>query len=164
MPEPPRILEWYRADPWPRMRRVLLVGPMVLTLGGLAVAVSFLTRQPADVRALSVGVGFALVIGGAAFTLASMHAILRSEVSLVLRTDGVFVQSARSRDPRALGRPARRPLGRRGGGADPGEVQRGGRGGGKAPRRGWSAPSLAAQGAAAEAPDGHEPAISDAVC
>lgn len=93
MPEP-RILEWYRADPWPRMRRVLLVGPTILTLGGLVIAVSFLTRQPADVRAMAVVVGFGLIIGGAGFTLASMHAILRSEVSLVLRTDGVLVQSA----------------------------------------------------------------------
>ena len=90
----PRILEWYRADPWPRMRRVLLVGPTILTLGGLVIAVSFLTRQTPDVRATAVVLGFALILGGAGFTLASMHGILRSEVSLVVRTDGVFVQSA----------------------------------------------------------------------
>jgi hypothetical protein len=78
------------------MRRVLLVGPSILTLGGLVIAVSFLTRQPADVRLAAALAGFALVFGGAAFTLLGMHRILRNEVSLVLRTDGVFVQSATS--------------------------------------------------------------------
>jgi hypothetical protein len=76
------------------MRRVLLVGPTILTLGGLVIAVSFLTRQAPDVRTTAVVAGFALVIGGATFTLAGMHGILRREVSLVVRTDGVFVQSA----------------------------------------------------------------------
>jgi hypothetical protein len=97
VPRPePRIVEWHRADPWPRMRRVLVIGPTILTLGGLVIAVSFLTRQPLDVRAIATSAGFVLVIAGAAFTLASMHRILRNEVSLVLRTDGVLVQSARS--------------------------------------------------------------------
>jgi hypothetical protein len=92
----PRIVEWHRADPWPRIRRVLVIGPTILTLGGLVIAVSFLTRQPLDVRVVATSAGFALVIAGAAFTLLSMHHILRNEVSLVLRTDGVLVQSARS--------------------------------------------------------------------
>ena len=35
------ILDWYRADAWPRMRRVLVVGPALLSLGGLVVGVSF---------------------------------------------------------------------------------------------------------------------------
>jgi hypothetical protein len=78
------------------MRRILVIGPTLLTLGGLVIAVSFLTRQAPDVREAAVVAGFALILGGAAFTLASMHAILRTEVSVVLRTDGVFLQSAGS--------------------------------------------------------------------
>lgn len=92
----PRILEWYRADPWPRMRWLLLTGPTIVTLGGLAIAVSFLTRQPLDVRIVATVAGFVLVGSGAAITLLGMHGILRNEVSLVLRTDGVVVQSASS--------------------------------------------------------------------
>ena len=92
----PRILEWYRADPWRESRRVLLVGPAVLTLGGGVMAISFLMRPSFEVRLIAVTVGFALILAGAAFTLAAMHGRLRREVSLVLRTDGVFVQSARS--------------------------------------------------------------------
>jgi hypothetical protein len=92
----PRILEWFRADPWPRMRRVLLLGPTVLTIGGLVIAVSFLTHQPEEVRIESAAAGFVLIAGGAVFTLAAMHRILRQEVSLVVRTDGVALQSAQS--------------------------------------------------------------------
>ena len=94
MPPDPHIIEWYRADSWPRMRRVLLTGPVILTLGGLVIAVSFLTHQPLETRMLATVVGFAFVTAGAATTLLGMHRILRNEVSLVLRTDGVLVQSA----------------------------------------------------------------------
>jgi hypothetical protein len=96
VPTEPRILEWYRADPWPRMRRVMLTGTTILTLGGLVIAVSFLTHQPPDVRVFATVAGFLLVGCGAAVTLAGMHRILRNEVSLVFRTDGVVVQSASS--------------------------------------------------------------------
>jgi hypothetical protein len=78
------------------MFRVLLIGPPTLTAGGLVIAVSFLTHQPLDVRVLAAAVGFVLVASGAGFTLVSMHQILRSEVSLVVRSDGVVVQSDRS--------------------------------------------------------------------
>jgi hypothetical protein len=76
------------------MRCVLLTGPVILTLGGLVIAVSFLTHPPLQTRMLATVVGFALVAAGAATTLLGMHRILRNEVSLVLRTDGVLVQSA----------------------------------------------------------------------
>jgi hypothetical protein len=93
VPTEPHILEWYRADPWPRMRRVMVTGTTILTVGGLVIAVSFLTRQPPDIRVFATLAGFVLVGCGAAVTLAGMHRILRDEVSLVLRTDGVVVQS-----------------------------------------------------------------------
>jgi hypothetical protein len=90
----PRILAFYRADPWARMRRVLFVGPSALTLGGLVIAVSFLTHQPSAVRVDSAAAGFVLIAGGAIYTMAGMQRILRDDLSLVLRTDGVVVQSA----------------------------------------------------------------------
>jgi hypothetical protein len=89
----PRIVEWYRADSWPRMRRVLLTGPSLLTLGGVIVAVSLVTRQTTAVRVDAAIAGFALVAGGALLTMLGMQRILREDVCLVLRTDGVSVQS-----------------------------------------------------------------------
>jgi hypothetical protein len=89
-----RIVDWYRADPWPRMRRTLLTGPAGLTLGALAVAVSFLTSSSQELRAYAAGSGLALVAGAAIFTVASMHGILRDEAYLAIRTDGVILQYA----------------------------------------------------------------------
>jgi hypothetical protein len=94
MPEP-RIVEWYRADPWPSMRRVLVPGAATVSTGGLVIGLSFVARQSLDVRLEATVAGFLLVALGAAFTILGMHRILRAEVSLVLRTDGVCVQSAR---------------------------------------------------------------------
>ena len=91
---PPRIIEWFRADPWPRVRRVLLIGPGLLTLGGLVVAGSFLTRQPLSIRIDAAVVGLVLVAAGAIYTAFGMHKILRNDVVLALRTDGVVLQRA----------------------------------------------------------------------
>jgi hypothetical protein len=88
-PAAPRILSFYRAVHWGRMRRVLLLGPSVLASGGLVVAVSFLTRQPPGVRTAAAAAGLVLVAGGALYTLAGMHRILRDDVVLALRTDGL---------------------------------------------------------------------------
>jgi hypothetical protein len=95
-PSSVRIVEWYRVDPWPRMRRVLLVGPAVLTVGGLVIAVSFLTRQPQHVRVGAAILGFACVLSGACFTMVGMQRILRDEVCLAVRTDGLAVRASGS--------------------------------------------------------------------
>jgi hypothetical protein len=87
------IVDWFRADNSRRMRRVLLIGASSMLVGGLVIAVSFLTRQPEHVREVSAGVGIVLVAGSALFTTLGMHAILRDDVAIVLRTDGVVVQS-----------------------------------------------------------------------
>jgi hypothetical protein len=92
--DPAVILDWYRADPWPRMRRVLIAGPALLSLGGLVVAVSFATRQPRDVRSAAVVLGLALVASGAGLTLGGMFRILRDDAYLAIRTDGVALRSA----------------------------------------------------------------------
>jgi hypothetical protein len=86
------IVDWFRADNSRRMRRVLMTGATCLTLGGLVIAVSFLTHQPELVREWSAAAGIVMVAGSAAFTAVSMQAILREDVSIVLRTDGVAVQ------------------------------------------------------------------------
>jgi hypothetical protein len=89
----PAIVAWYRADAWPRIRRVLLVGPTALTLGGMVVAVSFLTHAPRDARTAAAVAGFVLVAGGAIFTVVGMQRILRDDALLAIRTDGVMLQS-----------------------------------------------------------------------
>ena len=85
----PRILEWYRADTWPRMRRILVAGPAILTTGGVVIGLSFLSHLKHDVRITSVLLGFVLIAGGALLATAGMHRILREETSLAIRTDGV---------------------------------------------------------------------------
>lgn len=93
MRERTRIFEFYRADAWPAMRRVLVAGPAVLTLGGLVIAFSFLTHQSHAVR-LQAGVfGFVLIAAGALTTTIGMQRILRDELFLALRSDGVVIQS-----------------------------------------------------------------------
>jgi hypothetical protein len=87
------IVDWYRADDSKRMRRVLVTGAACLTLGGLVVAVSFLTHQPARIREYAAVLGVVLVAGSAASTAIRMQAILREDVSVVLRTDGVAIQA-----------------------------------------------------------------------
>jgi len=89
----PRIVEWYRADPGPRMRRILVAGPAILTLGGLVIAASFLTHLPRDARLVSALVGFVFVAGGALFTMVAMNRLLRDDVYLALRTDGLVLRS-----------------------------------------------------------------------
>jgi hypothetical protein len=86
------IVDWYRVDNWPRMRRVLAVGPALLSLGGLVMAVSFSTREPGTVRAVAALVGMAIVASGAGTTLAGMYRILRDDSYLAIRTDGLAMR------------------------------------------------------------------------
>lgn len=89
---PPVILDWYRTDPWPRMRRLLIAGPALLSLGGLVVAVSFAARQPERVRSTAAVVGLMLVASGASLLLAGMFRILRDDAYVAIRTDGVVLR------------------------------------------------------------------------
>ncbi len=88
-----RIVEWYRADQGSRIRRVLVVGPGVLTLGGLVVAVSFIAHAGHDLRAAAGAAGLALVAGGAVFTMTAMYRILRSDAYVSIRTDGLALHA-----------------------------------------------------------------------
>ncbi len=90
----PRMIAFYRADTRARVRRVLLTGPSALTLGGLVIAVSFLAHQAYELRVASAAVGFVLIAGGAGYTLLGMQRILRDDVYVALRTDGVAIQSS----------------------------------------------------------------------
>jgi hypothetical protein len=87
------ILDWYRTDPWPRMRRLLIAGPAILSLGGLVVAVSFATRQPERVRSTAAVAGLVIVASGASLLLGGMFRILRDDAYLAIRTDGVVLRS-----------------------------------------------------------------------
>src|SRR5579875_2635111 len=75
------------------MRRVLVAGPAVLTLGGLVIAFSFLTHQSHAVRFQTGAFGFILIAAGALTTTIGLHHILRDELFLALRSDGVAIQS-----------------------------------------------------------------------
>jgi hypothetical protein len=100
MPDAPvRIVDWYRADQGPRMRRVLLAGPAVLTLGGLVIAVSFAGRYSTDLRIAAIVAGLGLVASGAAFTAAAMYAILRQDAYVAIRTDGLALAGASASAP-----------------------------------------------------------------
>lgn len=88
------ILDWYRTDSWPRMRRLLIAGPALLSLGGLVVAVSFATRQPERVRSAAAVIGLVIVASGASLLLAGMFRLLRDDDAyLAIRTDGVLLRS-----------------------------------------------------------------------
>jgi hypothetical protein len=89
-----RIVDWFRVDPSSQMRRILIAGPGLLTLGGLVVAVQFATRAPSNLRAMSAAIGLLLVASGAGFTLAAMYRILRDDTYLAIRTDGVIYRAA----------------------------------------------------------------------
>jgi hypothetical protein len=70
----------------------LFIGPPVISLGGIVIAATFLSRASHDLRTEAAAAGFVLVAGGALATALTMQRILRDEVLLSLRTDGVFVQ------------------------------------------------------------------------
>jgi hypothetical protein len=89
-----RLVAFFRLDPWTRMRRVLLIGPASLSVGGVVVALSFLTRLSRALRDDAAVAGLLLIAGGAAYTLLGMHRILRDDVYLALRTDGLMVRAA----------------------------------------------------------------------
>jgi hypothetical protein len=89
-----RILDWYRADPWPRMRRLLIVGPVALSTGALVAAESFATHVSRDLRATAAIVGLVLVASGAGVMLEGMFRILRDDAYLAIRTDGVSFHSS----------------------------------------------------------------------
>ena len=86
------MLDWFRVDNGRRIRRVLLIGPSLLSLGGLVVALSFSARSSESVRTLAIVVGMALVAAGAGSTLAGMARILREDSYLAIRTDGVALR------------------------------------------------------------------------
>jgi hypothetical protein len=92
--EPPRIVECHRGDVGARMRRILLIGPSVLTVGGIVIAASFITHQPRALRVDATLLGLLLVAGGALTTIVGMQRLLTEDVSLALRTDGLTLQSS----------------------------------------------------------------------
>jgi hypothetical protein len=94
MPDAPRLVAFYRADPWARMWRVLLRGPAALTAGSLVIALSLATHASRSLRDAASAVGFVLVAAGAIYTLLGMHRILREDSYVALRIDGLVVHSS----------------------------------------------------------------------
>jgi hypothetical protein len=94
-----RIVEWYRLDQGRRMRRILIAGPGLLTLGGLLIALSFTSRHGADLRVAAVLGGLGLVASGAVLTVASMYWTLRQDAYIALRTDGLTLHGGSASAP-----------------------------------------------------------------
>jgi hypothetical protein len=88
------MVDWYRVDAWGRMRRVLIFGPLLLSLGGVVVAVSFATRVSAATRDVAHLAGMLLIASGALVTMIGMQRILRDDAYLSIRTDGVMFHTS----------------------------------------------------------------------
>src|SRR5258708_11166664 len=86
-----RVLEWYRVDQSRRIRRVLVAGAVLLTLGGVVVGGAFLTRQRESTRNTAVMIGLLMTVVGAVQTVVGMWRALAVDAFVVARTDGVEV-------------------------------------------------------------------------
>src|SRR5579872_5934866 len=83
------LLEWYRPDQTRRVWRVLVAGAVILTIGGLVMAISFLTHQREAVRAQAAIAGIVLTVVGALATVIGMQRILADDRYLAVRQGGL---------------------------------------------------------------------------
>jgi hypothetical protein len=93
---PAHIVEWYRVDQSRRIRRVLGVGATLVTIGGLVVGLSFLTRQRHDVGVVEAFVGLLWVAAGSLQTVVRLQRVLRDDAHILLRTDALAMQAGTS--------------------------------------------------------------------
>jgi hypothetical protein len=96
------LIEVHRVDQTGRVRRALLTGASILTVGALVVAISFLTRQPERVRQIAAVIGLVFTVAGALTTVIRMHAALRDDAYLAVRDDGILIQSRIAAPPTFL--------------------------------------------------------------
>jgi hypothetical protein len=89
----PSVISFYRVDQSRRIRRVLVVGAGLIVLGATVMAVSFLTRSSEDVRRMATTVGLACTVAGGLSAVIGMSRALREDTCLVVRTDGLMMQS-----------------------------------------------------------------------
>jgi hypothetical protein len=83
----PEIVSFYRVDPWVRMRRALIFGSTVVTLGALVMGVSFVTHQSEHVRMIAASCGIGTVVVGAVSAVFGMQRVLSDDRCIVVRTD-----------------------------------------------------------------------------
>jgi len=88
----PEIVSFYRVDPWVRMRRALIFGSTVVTLGALVMGVSFVTHQSEHVRMIAASCGIGTVVVGAVSAVFGMQRVLSDDRCIVVRTDGLVSQ------------------------------------------------------------------------
>jgi hypothetical protein len=89
----PKVVSFYRADTWRVLGRSFLFSGVVMTLGALSVAASFVYRSPAELHETIFAVGIVLVIVGGLTTIVRFTRALRDETCVVARTDGIVVQA-----------------------------------------------------------------------
>jgi hypothetical protein len=90
-----QIVTFYRADPAPRMRKVLVPAATLVTIGGLVMVISFLTRQRDDVRILAACIGVVCIVTGSGSAVIGLRRLLADDWCIVVRTDGLMAQLGR---------------------------------------------------------------------
>lgn len=103
-----RIVAWYRVDPSARLVGALALGATIMTLGSVAMALSFArlghaSLDFADPRALGPafaagGLGLATIVGGALACILWLRRVLAEERYLALRTDGIYFRDGARRE------------------------------------------------------------------
>ena len=92
--EAPSVISFYRVDQSRRIRRVLIVGAGLITVGAIVMALSFLTRNTDAVRQVATTLGLVCTVAGGLGAVVGMSRALREDTCLVVRTDGLMTQSA----------------------------------------------------------------------
>jgi hypothetical protein len=112
-----RVVEWYRPDATPAIRRALLPAALLMTLGALALAHTVIFREPPDVpgaasspapgtlsqrlvrppapgEVVLLGGGLLLIGAGGLTAILGLRRLMDRDSSLIVRTDGLHWQSA----------------------------------------------------------------------
>jgi hypothetical protein len=91
-PPPPRVLiEWYRVDQTRRIRRALVAGAGILTLGACVMALSFVTHQSLAVRQAAAAFGFLSTVAGALTAVIGMARVLSTDSYLAVSAEGIIL-------------------------------------------------------------------------
>src|SRR5689334_16089050 len=93
------MLEYYRVDSIRRVARALVIGPSILLLGAILVALSIVVSRYAEAGRWVLGVAGAIcTAGGPIYVIFKLHRALREEAYLALRTDGLLYHRGAERE------------------------------------------------------------------
>jgi hypothetical protein len=97
-----RLIEWYRVDQTRRIRRALVTGAGILTLGACIAAVSFVTHQREAVRHWTAVFGILSTIVGALIAVIGMARVLATDTYLAVNAEGVVLNLDEAGEKRLL--------------------------------------------------------------